>query len=80
MKAEQSPDLIIQLLKQYRTELREGINLTLAAKLIHNVVENMVHDTVLYEPLLLNENDFVNELVLIIMSYLTAVVSSVKPA
>jgi len=74
--ADSSRNLVIQLLKQHQSELREGINLTLAAKLIHNVVENMVHDTVLYEPHLLTESDFVNELVLIIMSYLTAAKTS----
>ncbi len=62
--------VIEELLIKYRSELRPNINISLAAKLTYKVVESMTHDTVLNQPQLLLEKEFVEEIKRMVMSYL----------
>ncbi len=64
--------LVIGLFEQRKSELREDINILLAAKMITKTVEHLAHEAVLFEPELFQIGDFSEELVLFIMAYLTA--------
>ena len=69
---EGSVQVIVEgLLTRHRRELRDNISIPLATKLTCKVIENLVHDAVLYEPELLNEETFVGEVHQMIMVYLT---------
>ncbi len=62
--------LVIQLFEQRKGEIREDINIPLAAKMITKTIEHLAHEAVLFEPELFKIGDFSEELVLFIMSYL----------
>ena len=63
--------LVQQLFEQRKTELREDINIPLAAKMITKTIEHLVHEAVLFEPELFQLGDFSEELVHFIMAYIT---------
>lgn len=61
---------IEQLLVAHKQELRDDLNVPLAAKLCYNLVENIVHETVLYNPGNLDSELVTQEVERMIMSYL----------
>jgi len=63
--------LVIQLFEQRKSEIRDGINIVLAAKMISKTVEHLAHEAVLFEPELFEIGDFSEELVAFVMAYLT---------
>ena len=63
--------LVQTMFEQRRGELRDDLNVALAAKMVSKTVEHLVHETVLFEPELLEIGDFSQELVHFIMAYLT---------
>jgi len=64
--------LVKQLFEQRRSEIRVGINIPLAAKMITKTIEHLVHEAVLFEPELFEIGNFSEELVIFVMAYLTA--------
>ena len=70
--------LVIQLFEQRKGEIRDDLNIPLAAKMITKTVEHLAHEAVLFEPELFEIGDFSEELVLFILSYLTAPGSNIQ--
>jgi hypothetical protein len=58
------------MLVQFRTEIRPGLDISLASKLIYTLVETMTHDAVLNHPTLLVEKGFIEELTRMVIAYL----------
>ena len=68
--------LVESLLTERKNELRGDINIPLATRLTYKVIEGVIHDAVLYEPDLLEEERFVDEVHQMVMVYLTGTDSS----
>lgn len=59
-----------QALEEYRQQLRPGLDIQIATRLIYSVVEKTIHDAVLNEPNRLHQEQLVSELKLMILTYL----------
>jgi len=70
-EADSIRQLVEQLFEHRKAEVRDDLNIPLAAKIITKSIEHLVHEAVLFEPELFQLGDFCAELNHFIMAYLT---------
>lgn len=67
---ESSRLMVEQILERFASELREDLNIPLAARLVCKTVEHLTHDAVLNQPELLHNDALVYETRRMVMAYL----------